>query len=160
MGLKLTSAADYGVRAMIHLACLPEGGVALRSGIAEAQSIPSSFMAKILRSLVRAGLLRSSRGVHGGFSLARPASEINLLDVVEAIEGPLSLTDCTPALAGCAWSMDCPACAVWMRVQDGMRETLRRSTLEELVSTPRRNGRVVSHGCIESGSFAAAAMAD
>ena len=52
MGLRLTSAADYAIRAMIHLACLPDGGVALRSEIAEAQYIPTSFMAKILRSLV------------------------------------------------------------------------------------------------------------
>ena len=160
MGLKLTSAADYAIRAMIHLACLPEGGVALRSDIAEAQRIPSSFMAKILRNLVRAGLLRSSRGVHGGFSLARPAYEINMLEVVEAIEGPLSLTDCTATSAGCAWSMDCPAASIWVRVQDGMRDTLRRSTLEELVSMPRRNGRVASYGCVDVGSFSAAAVAD
>jgi Rrf2 family transcriptional regulator, iron-sulfur cluster assembly transcription factor len=157
MGLKLTSAADYAVRAMIHLACLPEGGVALRNEIADAQRIPPSFTAKILRSLVRAGLLRSSRGVHGGFTLARPAAEINMLEVVEAIEGPLSLADCTPPAAGCAWSMDCPACSVWFRVQDGMSDTLRRATLETLVSTPRRNGRVASHGYVEVGSFLAPA---
>ena len=142
MGLKLTSAADYAIRAMIHLACLPEGGVALRSQVADAQNIPTSFMAKILRSLVRARLLRSSRGVNGGFALARPASEINMLEVVEAIEGPLALTDCTPTPAGCAWAIDCPASSVWVRVQENMRSTLRESTLEELVSTPRRNGRV------------------
>jgi len=86
MGLKLTSAADYAVRAMIHLSCLPEGGVALRSEIANAQNIPTSFMAKILRSLVRARLLRSSRGVNGGFALALSPSEINMLDIVEAME--------------------------------------------------------------------------
>jgi hypothetical protein len=71
MGLRVTTAADYAIRAMIHLACLPEGGLALRSEIAEAQAIPASFMAKILRSLVRARLLRSSRGVNGGFSTAQ-----------------------------------------------------------------------------------------
>ena len=142
MGLKLTSAADYAIRAMIHLACLPEGGVALRSEIADAQTIPTSFMAKILRSLVRARLLRSSRGVNGGFSLARSAAEINMLEIVEAIEGPLALTDCTPSPAGCTWAMDCPASSVWAKVQDSMRDTLRESSLEDLVSTPRRNGRV------------------
>jgi Rrf2 family protein len=156
MGLKLTSAADYAIRAMIHLACLPDGGVALRSEIADAQNIPTSFMAKILRSLVRARLLRSSRGVHGGFALARPASDINMLEIVEAIEGPLSLTDCTPATAGCAWAQDCPAATVWIRVQDSMRETLRRSTLEDLVSTPRRNGRVSNTVRVDFGSLAAA----
>ena len=82
MGLKLTKADDYAVRAMIHLACLPDGRVAMRHEIAEAQGIPSSFMAKNLRSLVRARLLHSSRGVNGGFGLARAAREISLLENV------------------------------------------------------------------------------
>ena len=155
MGLKLTSAADYAVRAMIHLACLPEGGVALRSEIANAQTIPTSFMAKILRSLVRARLLRSSRGVNGGFTLASAPSEINMLEIVEAIEGPLSLTDCTPLPSGCVWAMDCPASSVWVRVQDSMKDTLRETNLEDLVSTPRRNGRVATLPVQAEGGIAA-----
>jgi Rrf2 family protein len=142
MALRVTTAVDYATRAMIYLACLPEHGLALRSEIAEAQHIPASFMAKILRSLVRARLLKSSRGVHGGFSLARPTDDINLLEIVEAIEGPLSLINCVPDPAGCAMSKDCPACAVWLRVQESIRDALRATTLEALVSTPRRNGSV------------------
>ena len=142
MGLRLTNAADYAIRAMIHLACLPEGTVALREDVARGHGIPPSFMAKILRQLVRAGLLQSSRGVHGGFSLARPAPEINLLQVVEAIEGPLALTDCAPEGQGCAWSDTCPANLVWHEVQTSMADALRRATLEDLVSAPRRNRKV------------------
>ena len=85
MGLRLTRAADYAVRAMLHLGSLPEGGVALKDEIAHAQNIPPSFMAKILRQLVKTGLLRSARGVNGGFGLQRPAAEINLLDIIEGI---------------------------------------------------------------------------
>ena len=85
MGLRFTSATDYAIRAMIHLACLPENGHALRDQIATSENIPSSFMAKILRSLVRAGLLNSARGVNGGFSLARDPEEVSLLDIVEAV---------------------------------------------------------------------------
>ena len=95
MGLRFTSAADYAVRAMIHLACLPEERQVLRDEIAAAENIPSSFMAKILRSLVRGQLLRSARGVNGGFALSRTPDEITLLEIVEAIEGPLNLTDCS-----------------------------------------------------------------
>jgi Rrf2 family protein len=142
MGLRLTSAADYAIRAMIHLGCMPEDSVALRSEIAEAQAIPTSFTAKILRSLVRAQLLRSSRGVHGGFSLARDPADITLLEIVEAIEGPLALLDCAPSPDGCTMGRDCPAAGVWARVQKGMRATLSATTLEDLVSAPRRNGRV------------------
>ena len=142
MGLRVTTAADYAIRAMIHLACLPEGGLALRSEIAEAQAIPASFMAKILRSLVRARLLRSSRGVNGGFSLARPTADINMLQIIEAVEGPLALLNCVPDPRGCAWSADCPASSVWLSVQENVKDTLRSTSLEALVCTPRRNGRV------------------
>lgn len=144
MGLRLTSAADYAVRAMIHLACLPEGGVALRSEIADAQGIPASFMAKILRSLVRARLLRSSRGVNGGFSLARDPAEISLLEIVEAIEGPVALTNCVSTPCECRVASECPACSIWQRVQEAMKRILDEADLESLVSTPRRNGRLVS----------------
>ncbi len=129
---------------MVHIASMAEGAVALRSDIAEAQGIPPSFMAKILRSLVRARLLRSSRGVHGGFALAKPASRITLLDVVEAIEGPLSLTSCTPDPASCPRSDDCPATTVWLDVQQKMAEVLRGTSLEDLISSQKRGTRSVT----------------
>lgn len=143
MGLRLTSAGDYAIRSMIFIASLPEGAMSGSREIARAQGIPESFMAKILRGLVRAGLLRSFRGAHGGFGLARPGSEITLLDVVEAIEGPLSLTDCAPDPRGCERSDECPANAVWLEVQSRMAEVLRDTSLEGLVSARRRNRRVV-----------------
>jgi Rrf2 family protein len=129
---------------MIYLACLPEGSTALRNEIAEAQKIPGSFMAKILRRLVRAQLLHSSRGVNGGFGLAKPASEISMLDILEAIEGPLSLARCVPDPRGCEWSGECPAAAVWFKVQVAVGDILKNADLETLVSARRCNGRVVS----------------
>jgi Rrf2 family protein len=144
MALKLVRADDYAVRAMIHLACLPEGSTALRSEVAEAQRIPGSFMAKILRRLVRARLLDSSRGVKGGFCLAKPASEISMLDILEAIEGPLSMARCVPDARGCEWSSGCPAAAVWSRVQVAVQDILGNADLETLVSARRCNGRVMS----------------
>ena len=154
MALRVTSAVDYATRAMIHLACLPEGGMALRSEIADAQSIPSSFMAKILRNLVRARLLRSARGVHGGFALSKPAEEISLLQIVEAIEGPLSIINCVPDPAGCAMAANCPAGSVWQNVQSEMRAILGATSLEGLVSTPRRNGSVERKDDAENGLHA------
>jgi Rrf2 family protein len=142
MALKLTKAGDYAIQAMLHLASLPEGTYAMRSEIARAQSSPSSFVAKILRRLVRAKLLTSSRGVHGGFSLARPPAEINFLQVIEAIEGPLRLVDCSHNGAGCSREPECPAASVWGLVENSMRHILSTTSLEELVSARRRNGRV------------------
>ncbi len=92
---------------------------------------------------MRAQLLRSTRGVHGGFSLARSATEITLLDIVEAIEGPLALTECSGRVATCSWSADCPAHPVWSKVQEEIAAILRGNTLEKLVSSPRKDRRVV-----------------
>ena len=143
MGLRLTRAADYAVRAMMHIGSLPEGSVALKDDIAAAQHIPPSFMAKILRQLVKSGLLHSARGVNGGFGLAREAAEINLLDIVQGIEGPIRLNECTPDPEHCTLSHDCPASTVWLEVQNQMTALLRRTTLEALLATPRRNKRAV-----------------
>lgn len=143
MALRLTNAGDYAIRSMIFIASLPEDAVVLRSEICESQKIPSSFMAKILRSLVRAQLLRSTRGVNGGFSLAKNPAEITLLDVLEAIEGPLSLTDCVPTPEECAHSANCPANTVWAKVQDSIKKILNGTTLEDLVSAPRKHNRVL-----------------
>ena len=143
MGLRLTRAADYAVRAMMHIGSLPENSVALKDAIADAQHIPPSFMAKILRQLVKTGLLRSARGVNGGFGLAREAARINLLDIVEAIEGPIQLNDCTPDPERCTLSHDCPVGTVWLEVQNQMTALLRETTLEALLAAPRKNKRVV-----------------
>jgi Rrf2 family protein len=143
MGLRLTRAADYGIRAMLHIGSLPEGGVARKDEIAEAQQIPPSFMAKILRQLVKSGVLRSSRGTSGGFGLARAAAEINVLDIVEGIEGPIQLTDCSPDPEQCALSHDCPASTVWLEVQRRMSALLRETTLEDMLAARRKDRRVV-----------------
>ena len=143
MGLRLTRAAEYGIRAMMHIGSLPEGTVGLKDEVAEAQGIPPSFTAKILRQLVKAGLLKSARGVHGGFALAKPPAEISLLHVIEAIEGPIQLTLCSPDPENCTLSHDCPVSSVWFEVQRQMTTLLEKTTLEALVSAPRKNRRVV-----------------
>lgn len=143
MGLRFTRAGDYGVRAMLHIGSLPDGAVALKDDVAQAQCIPPSFMAKILRRLVKAGVLRSARGVNGGFGLARPAAEISLLDIVEGIEGPIQLTDCAPDPENCTLSHDCPVSTVWLAVQLQMSALLRETTLEALLSAPRKKGRAL-----------------
>ena len=133
MGMNLTSATDYAMRAMIHIACLPENSVVLRSQIAEAQGIPSSFMAKILRRLVQARLLASSRGVNGGFSLARPSSEITMLDVVEAVIGEIFLNDCVIRPESCQRAPACSAHQVWEKARDQLRNTLRQTNFKQML---------------------------
>jgi len=128
---------------MLHVGSLPDGEVALKDDIAYTQHIPPSFMAKILRQLVKSGVLRSTRGVKGGFGLARPAADINLLDIIEGIEGPIHLTDCAPDPENCTLAHDCPASTVWLEVQRRMTGLLSETTLEALLSAPRKNRRAL-----------------
>jgi Rrf2 family protein len=128
---------------MMHVGSLADEGVALKDDIAQTQHIPPSFTAKILRKLVKAGLLRSARGVNGGFALSRPASGISLLDIVEAIEGPIHLTECAPDPENCSLAHDCPVSTVWLEVQRQMTSLLGATTLDALLSAPRKNGRAV-----------------
>lgn len=99
--MQLTRAADYAVRVMIHLATLPEGTRVQRNALAEATDVPESFMSKVLQGLVRARLVVSRRGVEGGFELAKDAEQISLLNVVEAIEGPIQLNFCLGSADAC-----------------------------------------------------------
>jgi Rrf2 family protein len=92
--MELSRQADYAIRAISHLATLPEGQLVQTREIALSQDIPDKYLPTIVRTLARAGLLRTLRGSHGGVSLARPAAQISLWEVVEAIDGPVLLNRC------------------------------------------------------------------
>ena len=94
IAMQITRQADYALRAMSYLALLDPTQRAATSQIAEEQHIPPSFLAKIISQLSIAGLIHTSRGARGGVSLARDPSAISILDVVEAIDGPISLNIC------------------------------------------------------------------
>ena len=79
--------AEYAIRSFVYLARVPDGKFAMARNIAEKEKIPAHFLAKILQELTRKGLLRSSKGPSGGFALRVPASQIRLLDLVEALDG-------------------------------------------------------------------------
>jgi len=136
MGLQLTRGAEYAVRAMTYLAVFPSGHVASLHEIGEAQDIPESFLAKILQSLVRSGLAVSQRGAHGGFALARPASEITMQDVIEAVDGPISLNHCVLSPEECGRSASCTVHRSWLRAQEQLMDVLGTVTLESLSPRP------------------------
>ena len=131
--MQITKQADYAVRAMAHLAKIEPNKRAATSDIAKAQKIPPSFLAKIISQLSIAGLINTSRGAHGGVMLARPANKISMLDVVESIDGPISLNDCTLAPESCDQSIDCPMHEIWVALQKDLVEKLSNSTFDKFV---------------------------
>jgi len=92
--MNINQATDYGFRAVLFLAQQPNGEVVEAQTIANSQVVPMRFLLKIMPSLIKAGIVRSQRGVGGGYALARNPKDITLLNVVEAIEGPIYLNRC------------------------------------------------------------------
>ncbi|GAV22777.1 RrF2 family transcriptional regulator [Carboxydothermus pertinax] len=92
--MNLTQATDYAFRAVLYLARKGEGEVVEAQEIAGQERIPLRFLLKIMRLLGRAGIIKSFRGVGGGFALAKSPAEVTLLDVVEAVEGPIKINRC------------------------------------------------------------------
>jgi Rrf2 family protein len=132
--MQITRQADYAVRAVLYLARLGPSQRAATSRIAQEQRIPPSFLAKIISQLSIAGLLHTSRGARGGVSLAREAKEITLLDVVEAIDGPILLNECVGEKGLCAFADECPLKPIWCETQEHLVSRLRETRFDELVN--------------------------
>jgi len=126
--MQITRQADYAVRAVLYLARLGSEKRAATSQIAQDQQIPPSFLAKIVSQLSVAGLLQTSRGARGGVSLARSPEQISLLEVVEAIDGPILLNECVAGNGSCSFGDDCPMRAVWCEAQAELVERLKETT--------------------------------
>jgi Rrf2 family protein len=130
--MQLTRAADYAIRVMIHLAGLPPETRASRAELAEAAECPEQFLSKVLQSLTRAGLVLSHRGNTGGFELPNVHRAASLLEVVEAIEGPIRLNICLNSERSCARQEWCPAHDVWVDAQAAVARVLRDATISNL----------------------------
>jgi len=130
--MQLTRAADYAVRVMIHLAGLPPSTRASRAELAAAAECPEQFLSKVLQNLTRAGLVLSHRGNTGGFELPGMHRSATLLEVVEAIEGPMRLNICLTSDRACSRQEWCPAHDVWVGAQSAVAQVLRQTTISGL----------------------------
>ncbi len=132
MCMQITREGDYGIRSVLFLSRQPFKKISFVNEISEEYKIPRSFLAKILQKLVKAKIVRSYRGVKGGFSLARQAREISLLDVLEALEGEMHLNVCLMDKRKCAFSKQCPVSPVWATVQARVADVLKKTNFDDL----------------------------
>jgi Rrf2 family protein len=130
--MQITRQGDYGIRSVLYLARQPFKKISFVTEISEEYKIPRSFLAKILQKLVKAKIVRSYRGVKGGFSLAKQAREISLLEVLEAIEGKICLNLCLADKKKCLFSKHCPVSPVWATAQSRFTEILKKTNFEDL----------------------------
>jgi Rrf2 family protein len=132
--MQITRQADYAVRAVLHLARIGGAERSATSAIAREENIPPSFLAKIISQLSIAGLLHTSRGARGGVSLARDPKDITLLEVVEAIDGPIQLNECLGEDGACMFEDNCPIKPVWCDVQNELVRRLKATNFADLLA--------------------------
>ena len=128
--MQITRQADYGIRAIRYLARQGADQRVATSTVAREMKIPPSFLAKIVGQLSIAGLLRTTRGARGGVSLRREPKDISMLDVVEAIDGPIMLNECVGKINRCALKDDCLVHPIWQEVQDSLVDRLRATRFD------------------------------
>lgn len=134
--MQITRQADYAVRAVLHLARAGNTERSATSAIAKEQNIPPSFLAKIISQLSIAGLLHTSRGARGGVTLARDPKDITLLEVVEAIDGPIQLNECVGDSGACTFDDNCPIKPIWCDAQEELVRRLKNATFAQLIEMP------------------------
>ena len=132
--MQITRQADYALRAMLYLVRHEPERSTPTNKIADTQKIPPSFLAKIISQLSVAGLIHTSRGAHGGVALARPPEKISVLEVVEAIDGPIKLNECTLNPDICTFGDQCPIHDVWCESQSELVERLRTTNFASFVA--------------------------
>jgi Rrf2 family protein len=137
--MKLTSHEEYGFRCLVKIGSSvgSNGGALTIPEISEAEGISQAYVAKLLRILRRGGFVKSARGNVGGYSLARPAGEIVVGEVLAALGGKMFETDFCESHSGtakiCAHSTDCSIRTLWRRVQVALDEVLGKTTLQDLL---------------------------
>jgi Rrf2 family protein len=138
--MQITRQADYAVRAVLYLARLGSERRAATSQIAQEQQIPPSFLAKIVSQLSVAGLLQTSRGARGGVSLAKAPDQISVLEVVEAIDGPILLNECVSSSGVCQFGDTCHLRPLWCDAQAELVERLGKTTFDSFTGNGDKPG--------------------
>ena len=143
--LRLSKKADYALIAMKHLSRLPgDGGSACAREIAEQYDIPLELMAKVLQRLVRSGLLVSTQGTRGGYTLQRASDSISVADVIQAIDGPFTVTACSTDDHDCEQFQKCSIRDPLWRLRERIVQALGTVSVAELASDAEREQEVVS----------------
>jgi FeS assembly SUF system regulator len=134
--LRISKLTDY---ATVILASMAADPASWRTATDVSRSIhlAAPTVSKLLKQLHRAGLVDSSRGLHGGYRLARPAAQISAAAILDALEGPLALTECSTGHSQCALTANCSVGGSWQRINHAIRESLSEITLAELAGLER-----------------------
>ncbi len=129
--LRISKLTDYGTVILACLAATPDRRLTATE-VAERTRLGLATVSKLLKSFHRAGLLTSARGSHGGYRLARPAAAISAAAIIDAIEGPVAITECSGAHSTCAHEVSCSTGSAWQRINGAIRRSLGEISLAQL----------------------------
>jgi Rrf2 family protein len=132
--LRLSKKADYALIAMKHLATRSDASSSSAREIAEQYDIPIELLAKVLQRLARRGLLTSHQGTRGGYRLSRPSGTISVADVIQAIDGPLTVTACSSDAENCGQYAKCSVRDPLWRIKDRILSALAMCSIEEIAT--------------------------
>ncbi len=132
--LRVTKLTDYATVVLSAMVDAPER-VHNATELAERAHLELPTVSKLLKTLAQAGLVEGFRGSAGGYRLAKPAAEISLIQIVEAIEGPLGMTECSGEHSNCEHETHCGVRSKWLRINDVVANALRGVSLAEMMPT-------------------------
>jgi FeS assembly SUF system regulator len=132
--LRISKLTDYGTVVLVQLAA-NAGQVSSATDVANATEIALPTVSKLLKSLARAGLVNSTRGANGGYKLARDPADISAADVIDALEGPVSITECSSSDSHCNFEHVCNVGGAWQRINIAIRHALDGVSLVDLTRT-------------------------
>jgi FeS assembly SUF system regulator len=142
--IRLSKLTDYGIVLLSHIASSDGSDSEHRlhnaRELSSEAALPLPVVSKILKALARQGILESHRGAKGGYCLARAASEINVAEMIEALEGPVALTECSAPASACAHEVNCQVRDPWLVINHVVQDALTQISLSDLVS-PHLGGR-------------------
>lgn len=130
--LRVTKLTDYATVVLTVLAARPDV-VLSATELAERAGLEVPTVSKLLKPLAQAGLVEGFRGAHGGYRLSRPAAAISLVEIVEAMEGPLAMTECSLDHGDCGISQQCGVRGNWRRINDVVASALRNVSLAQML---------------------------
>lgn len=130
--MMLTRAGEYAVRCVLYLSLQDRERIVPKKEIIEAMGLPDAFLSKVAQSLAKSGIIQIRQGARGGYRLTRPPSEINLLQVVEAVDGDIFLNECVMSFESCPRSPFCGVHQVWQKARQRLRDTLAEADFEQL----------------------------
>jgi FeS assembly SUF system regulator len=135
--LRISKLTDYGTLILVHLAGGENGRLYPASDVAEATHLALPTVQKLLKTLTKGGLVESARGVDGGYRLARPADQINAAEILDNLEGPVALTECSHDDSHCELESNCLVGGAWQKISIAIRAAMNEIRLSDLKNPPQ-----------------------